>query len=74
MKRLFSILLIGFVMLMAGCTPSNEPAATPELTLTKGTATTCSVTFTVETKSVERVAYLYTDDIAIQFRQKRCIG
>ena len=64
MKRLFSILLIGFVMLMAGCTPSDEPAATPELTLTKGTATTYSVTFTVDTKSAERVAYLYTDDIA----------
>jgi hypothetical protein len=64
MKKLFSILLIGFMMLMVGCTPNDEPAAKPQLSLTKGTATEVSVTFTVETKAVDKVAYLYTDDIA----------
>jgi hypothetical protein len=39
MKKLFSILLIGFMMLMVGCTPNDEPAAKPQLSLTKGTAT-----------------------------------
>ncbi len=64
MKRLFSILLVGFVMLMAGCTPSDEPTAKPQLTLTKGVATEVSLTFTVETKSVDKVAYFYTDNVA----------
>ena len=64
MKRLFSILLVGFVMLMAGCTPSDEPIAKPQLTLTKGVATEVSLTFTVETKSVDKVAYFYTDNVA----------
>jgi hypothetical protein len=64
MKRLFSILLVGFVMLMAGCTPSDEPAPKPQLTLTKGVATEVSLTFIVETKSVDKVAYFCTDNIA----------
>ena len=64
MKRLFTILLVGFVALMVGCTTNEEPAVKPQMTLTKGTATEYSVTFTVETQAVERVAYLYTDNIA----------
>lgn len=64
MKQLFSFLLVGFVMLMVGCTTNEEPVAKPQLSLTKGEATEVSLTFTVETKAVEKVAYLYTDNIA----------
>mgnify|MGYP003508414324 CR=1 FL=1 len=51
-------------MLMVGCTTNEEPVAKPQLSLTKGEATEVSLTFTVETKAVEKVAYLYTDNIA----------
>lgn len=63
MKRLFSILLVGFVMLLAGCTPNDEPKAMPELSLSKGKTTQTTLSFTVETKSVDNVAYVYTDDV-----------
>ena len=63
MKRLLSILLVGFVMLLAGCTPNDEPKAMPELSLSKGKITQTTLSFTVETKSVDNVAYVYTDDV-----------
>ena len=64
MKRFFSLLLVGLVILMVGCTKSDEPTVKPQLSLTKGSATESSVTFTVETTAVDKVAYLYTDNIA----------
>ena len=64
MKRLFSLLLVGIVMLFAGCNKSAEPVVLPELNVTKGEVTESSVAFQIVTKATDVVAYFYSDDLA----------